>query len=86
MQFENVVAGYQGSAQREGSRLMDRKWIVLVLSIAALAASVGAQTNVTNSDSGTSGTVPVYNGAASLTNSPISVSGSSVGIGTTSPS
>lgn len=51
----------------------------------ALTVSAAAQTNVTNSNNGTSGTVPVYNGAASVTNSPISVSGGNVGIGTTSP-
>ena len=64
---------------------MDRKLIWLGICFVALAVSATAQTNVTNSNNGTSGTVPVYNGAASITNSPISVSGSNVGIGTTSP-
>lgn len=46
------------------------------------AVSLCAQT-VTGS--GTSGTVPVFTGASSIGNSPIAVSGSNVGIGTTTP-
>jgi hypothetical protein len=64
---------------------MDRKSILFGFCLVALAVSAAAQTNVTNSNNGTSGTVPVYNGAASVTNSPISVSGGNVGIGTTTP-
>ena len=50
-----------------------------------MAAAIGAAqtTNVTNSNNGTTNTVPVYTGSATLGNSPISVSGSNVGIGTT---
>ncbi len=51
--------------------------------IAVFAMSAAAQT-VTGS--GTSGTVPVFNGTSTVTNSPIAVSGGNVGIGTTSPS
>jgi|HubBroStandDraft_5_1064220.scaffolds.fasta_scaffold451967_1 hypothetical protein len=65
--------------------MMDRKLIGLGFCLIALAVSAAAQTNVTNSNNGTSGTVPVYNGAASVTNSPISVSSGNVGIGTTTP-
>jgi hypothetical protein len=64
---------------------MDRKSIQLGFFIMALAVSAVAQTNVTNSNNGTRGTVPVYNGAATVTNSPISASGSNVGIGTLTP-
>lgn len=51
--------------------------------IVAVATSVAAQTNtVTTSGTTSSGSVPVFNGTATVTNSPISVSGSNVGIGT----
>ncbi|MGH9607448.1 MAG: hypothetical protein ACRD3N_17300 [Terracidiphilus sp.] len=42
--------------------------------------SAAAQTTVTTSGTTSSGTVPVFNGTATVTNSPISVSGSNVGI------
>lgn len=46
--------------------------------------SVGlAQTTVTTSGTTSSGIVPVFNGTATVTNSPIFVSGGNVGIGTT---
>jgi len=82
MQFDNVLASFQETRQRKGFRTMDRKLFQLGFCLVALAMSAAAQT-VTGS--GTSGTVPVFNGTSSVTNSPISVSGSSVGIGTTSP-
>jgi len=50
--------------------------------MALMAVTVVAQTTVTTSG-GTTNTVPVYTGTATLGNSPISVSGSNVGIGTT---
>jgi hypothetical protein len=53
--------------------------------VASMTVSMAAQTNVTNSNNGTTNTVPVYAGSAALGNSPIAISGSSVGIGTTSP-
>lgn len=57
--------------------------IKLVLtSMALIAGTVAAQT-VTGS--GTSNTVPVFTGSSTIGNSPISISGSNVGIGTTSP-
>jgi hypothetical protein len=55
----------------------------LTFCIAAFAMSAAAQTAVTNNNDGTVGTIPAYNGSAILGNSPISVSGSNVGIGTT---
>jgi hypothetical protein len=64
---------------------MDRKLIWLGICFVALAVSTAAQTNVTNNNDGTSGAVPVYSGSATVTNSPISISGGNVGIGTTSP-
>jgi len=64
---------------------MCRKLIGLGFCLVALAASSAAQTNVTNNNDGTANTVPVYTGSSTLGNSPISVSGSSVGIGTTTP-
>jgi hypothetical protein len=56
------------------------------LGLALMAMSAAAQTNVQNSNNGVSGQVPVYSGAATLgsgASSPITVSGSNVGIGTT---
>ncbi len=64
---------------------MEKKLIGLAFSIAVLGASTAAQTTVTNSNNGTTNAVPVYTGSATLGNSPISVSGSNVGIGTTAP-
>jgi hypothetical protein len=61
---------------------MGKKLIGLAFSIAALVMGASAQT-VTGS--GTTNTVPVFTGASTVGNSPISVSGSNVGIGTTSP-
>lgn len=54
-------------------------WCVLTL----MAVGAAAQT-VTGS--GTTNTVPVFTGTSTVGNSPISVSGSNVGIGTTNPS
>ena len=85
MQFENVLAGYQDTRQRKEHWSMDRKLIQLGFCIVALATSAAAQTTVTNNNNGTTDTVPVYTGTATLGNSPISVSGSNVGIGTTTP-
>lgn len=56
-------------------------WWTLVL----LAAGAVAQSTVTTSSPTSSGAVPVFNGTATVTNSPISVAGSNVGIGTTTP-
>jgi len=53
-------------------------WALL---IAAFSMSAAAQVTGT----GTSGTLPVFTGTSTLSNSPISVSGSNVGIGTTNP-
>jgi hypothetical protein len=61
---------------------MDRKLFLFGFCLAAFAMSAAAQTNVTNNNDGTANTVPVYTGTATLGNSPISVSGGNVGIGT----
>jgi hypothetical protein len=55
-----------------------------VLGVALLVSSTGAIAQ-TVTGSGTSGAVPVFNGTSSVTSSPISISGSNVGIGTTNP-
>ena len=65
---------------------MYRRSVLIAVCLIFLGLRASAQTNVTNSNNGTTNTVPVYTGSATLGNSPISVSGSSVGIGTTSPS
>ena len=64
---------------------MDIRLIQMAICLAAFAMSAMAQTNVTNNNDGTASTVPVYTGSATLGNSPISVSGGNVGIGTSSP-
>jgi hypothetical protein len=61
---------------------MLKKIAEVAICIAAFAASAAAQT-VTGS--GTTNTVPVFTGTSTVGNSPISVSGSNVGIGTTAP-
>jgi hypothetical protein len=61
---------------------MDRKSILFGFCLVAFAVGAAAQT-VTGS--GTTNTVPVFTGSSAVGNSPISVSGSSVGIGTTYP-
>jgi len=62
-----------------------RKLAGLAISIIALAAGAAAQSNVTTTNGGTAGTVPVFTTGSNIENSPITVSGSNVGIGTTSP-
>ena len=54
----------------------------LVICIAAFAMSAAAQTVI---GSGTTNTVPVFTGASTVGNSPITVSGGNVGIGTAGP-
>lgn len=49
---------------------------------AFLLLTTGASAQ-TVTGSGTSGTVPVFNGASTVTNSPIAISGSNVGIDAT---
>jgi hypothetical protein len=61
---------------------MDKKSILFGFCLVAFAVSAGAQT-VTGS--GTTNTVPVFTGTSTVGNSPISVSGGSVGIGATPP-
>jgi hypothetical protein len=63
---------------------MHNKIAAVAICIVVYAMSAAAQTAVTTSGTTSSGTVPVFNGAATVTNSPISVSGGNVGIGTTS--
>jgi hypothetical protein len=64
---------------------MEKKLTELAFLMAVLAVSAAAQTTVTTSGTTSSGAVPVFNGTATVTNSPISVSGGNVGIGTTTP-
>lgn len=64
------------------SKRTNLAWWLLALTAVTAAAQ---QTNVTNNGDGVNGTVPVYSGASALANSPITVSGSNVGIGTTAP-
>lgn len=63
---------------------MNRAWKRILMAAIAFAATASAQTAVTTSG-GTSSTVPVYTGSSTLGDSPVHVSGSNVGIGTTNP-
>jgi hypothetical protein len=68
---------------------MERDWtmtkgVLAWLGLTMMAVAAAAQTTVTTSG-GTTNTVPVFTGSARVGNSPISVSGGNVGIGTTSP-
>ena len=56
------------------------RWLVLSLSLATVGAAAQTVTG-----SGTTNTVPVFTGSSAVGNSPISVSGSNVGIGTQTP-
>ena len=61
------------------------KGVLAWLGLTMMAVAAAAQTTVTTSG-GTTNTVPVFTGTSTVGNSPISVSGSNVGIGTTTPS
>lgn len=61
------------------------RFLQICICIAAMTGAGLAQTTVTTSGTTSSGTVPVFNGTATVTNSPIAVSGSNVGIGTAAP-
>jgi len=60
------------------------KGVLAWLGLTMMAVAAAAQTTVTTSG-GTTNTVPVFTGSATVGNSPITVSGSNVGIGTTNP-
>ena len=60
------------------------KGVLAWLGLTMMAVAAAAQTTVTTSG-GTTNTVPVFTGSARVGNSPISVSGGNVGIGTTNP-
>jgi hypothetical protein len=77
-----VVRAHQ--TMNEGRDRTMSKGVLAWLGMAMIAASAAAQTTVTTTG-GTTNTVPVYTGSATVGNSPISVSGSNVGIGTTNP-
>lgn len=64
---------------------MHRKIAGIAFGVFAVAMSA-AQTNVTTTNGGTANTVPVFTTSSNVENSPISVSGSNVGIGTVYPS
>jgi hypothetical protein len=68
--------------QRKDKEKMFKKMAVAAICILGFATSASAQT-VTGS--GTTNTVPVFTGTSAVGNSPITVSGSNVGIGTTAP-
>lgn len=71
-------------AQMKGYGIMN-KGILIGLGLAVISASAGvAQTAVTTSG-GTTGTVPVFTGSATLGSSAITQSGSNVGVGVASP-
>jgi len=57
---------------------------VSLLSVLLCSLAASAQTAVTTAG-GTSGSIPVFSGISSVTNSVITQSGSKVGIGTNSP-
>lgn len=61
-----------------------KKLLLGYLVTTLLVLSAEAQTTVTTAG-GTTNTVPVYTGSSTLGNSPIAISGSNVGIGTTTP-
>lgn len=54
-----------------------------LMSLGLIAVNVAAQTVTAPSPSGTATLVPVFSGSTTIVNSPISVSGNNVGIGTT---
>jgi len=60
------------------------KGVLAWLGLTMMAVAAAAQTTVTTSG-GTTNTVPVFTGTSTVGNSPITVSGSNVGIGTTAP-
>ena len=63
---------------------MNQHWSEVLLGLALFASAASAQTTVTTSG-GTTNTVPVFTGSATVGNSVITQSGGNVGIGTTSP-
>jgi hypothetical protein len=65
-----------------GRKAIQMKMAVMAICAVAFAMSAAAQ-DVTGT--GTTNTVPVFTGASTVGNSPIAVSGGSVGIGTTTP-
>jgi hypothetical protein len=73
----------QSASQGKGSQIMVRKSIQLGLVIVVLAVSAAAQTDVTNSNSGTTNAVPVVTESSTVGNSPIAVGGANVGNGRT---
>jgi hypothetical protein len=63
-----------------------RKHVTMVwLGLTWMTVAAAAQTTVTNSNNGATNAVPMYTGSATLDNSPITVSGGNVGIGTANP-
>jgi len=60
------------------------KGVLAWLGLTMMAVAAAAQTTVTTSG-GTTNTVPVFTGSATVGNSPITVSGSNVGSRTTNP-
>ena len=79
----NAVLRAHGTMKKERDWTMT-KGVLAWLGLTMMAVAATAQTTVTTSG-GTTNTVPVFTGSATVGNSPISVSGSNVGIGTASP-
>jgi organic hydroperoxide reductase OsmC/OhrA len=69
---------------KNGKGLDDDEGRVGLAGLTMMAVAAAAQTTVTTSG-GTTNTVPVFTGTSTVGNSPITVSGGNVGIGTTSP-
>lgn len=80
----HVCVSRQYVVHRKGLRIVN-KLAGLALPIIMLATGAVAQNNVTTTNGGAVGIVPVFTTGTDVENSPISVSGGNVGIGTTSP-
>jgi hypothetical protein len=63
-----------------------RKLLAMMVLLALVSGVHGAAQTTVTTAGGTAGTVPVFNGNASLTNSPLTTANGNVGIGTSSPS
>jgi hypothetical protein len=84
---QTVAESFDDGTRRraKGEISIMNKLMQVGICISVLTTAAAAQTNVTTSGTTSSGTLPVFNGIATVTNSPISISGSNVGIGTATP-
>jgi hypothetical protein len=74
---DNGIENQKGEPMQLLSRVLG---LTLISSMCAIA-----QSNVTTTNGGTPGTIPTFTGTSNIESSPIAVSGSNVGIGTTTP-